>query len=334
MYQNCANGVVRIPVPLPGSPLKYTNSYLIKGERNLLIDTGFHRPECKVALWAALEELGASPDRTDVFITHHHSDHIGLAPALAGTEGTIYIGETELHWLRSYETEGWGLFDKRFAAEGFPMDEIVRLRGENPARVFAPPPCDRYVPVKDGQVLSYGGWQLVCRRMPGHTPGHMCLHLPEQKLMFLGDHVLFDITPNIVAWPGVENALADYLGSLRLLREYDIDVPLPGHREVSCPLSDRIQALLGHHADRLKETEQILQRRPGLSAYELAGHLTWNIRSRSWETFPLAQKWFAVGETMAHLDYLLAEGSVSAEEDEKGVRRYALTGEGEEHGHG
>lgn len=322
MLEECAKGIVRILVPLPRSPLKYTNSYLITGERNLLIDTGFCRPECKEALLSALDTLQVPLEKTDFFITHHHSDHVGLAPALAGQAGTIYIGETELQWLHSYEVDGWEKFDGRLAKEGFPQTELEQLWEQNPARIYAPPPCDRYMPVKDGQILSYGGYDLICRRMPGHTPGHMCLHLPSQKLMFLGDHVLFDITPNIIAWPGVENALGDYLNSLRALQAYDVVMPLPGHREASMALSARVQALLTHHESRLREVEQILKERPGLTAYELAGHMTWNIQSKSWETFPLAQKWFAVGETIAHLEELLARGALHILEDSMGVRHY------------
>lgn len=61
-----------------------------------------------------------------------------------------------------------------------------------------------------------------------------------------------------------------------------------------------------HHNKRLDEAADIVKTLPGLTAYEIAGHMTWNVRGRTndWEDFPLAQKWFAVGECLAHLDYL------------------------------
>lgn len=34
-------GIYRIPVPLKGNPLKELNSYLIRGDKNLLVDTAF-----------------------------------------------------------------------------------------------------------------------------------------------------------------------------------------------------------------------------------------------------------------------------------------------------
>ena len=36
----------------------------------------------------------------------------------------------------------------------------------------------------------------------------------------------------------------------------------------------------------------------------------WDIRAKSWDDFPLNQKWFATGEALAHLEYLMEEGQV------------------------
>ena len=47
--------------------------------------------------------------------------------------------------------------------------------------------------------------------------------------MLLGDHVLFDITPNITDWWDVPDSLGDYLRSLDKLVAYPVTLPLPGH---------------------------------------------------------------------------------------------------------
>ncbi|HJX69139.1 MAG TPA: MBL fold metallo-hydrolase, partial [Dehalococcoidia bacterium] len=73
------SGLYRIKVPLPGSPLKATNSYVMKGaERSLIIDTGWNREDCMVALVSGLSECGVDPKQADFFITHMHADHSGL----------------------------------------------------------------------------------------------------------------------------------------------------------------------------------------------------------------------------------------------------------------
>jgi len=131
--------------------------------------------------------------------------------------------------------------------------------------------------------------------------------------MLLGDHVLFDITPNITAWGTMADALGTYLESLKKIRDVEHRLPLPGHR-MSGDLKMRVDALIAHHHERLEEALKAVEEHPGAGAYELAGHMTWRIRARNWEEFPLSQKWFAVGECMSHLDYLRLRGLIKKEE--------------------
>ena len=92
MTESILPGLYRIPVPLPGNPLKELNAYLLRGnERSILIDTGFRQDECRSALFAGLEELGCQGQPVDVLLTHLHSDHSGLAVEAAGEQGHIYI---------------------------------------------------------------------------------------------------------------------------------------------------------------------------------------------------------------------------------------------------
>lgn len=75
-------------------------------------------------------------------------------------------------------------------------------------------------------------------------------------------------------------------------------------------LARRTAELKEHHAERLTEALDAVRTAPGRTAYELAGRIRWKIRARNWEEFPLAQKWFAVGECQAHLDRLMVLGKV------------------------
>ena len=50
MLTKVAENIYRKTVPLPNNPLRDINAYIITGEKNLLIDTGFNRPECEEAL--------------------------------------------------------------------------------------------------------------------------------------------------------------------------------------------------------------------------------------------------------------------------------------------
>lgn len=314
MPEELFDHIYRIPVPLPGNPLKELNAYLIKGtDRNILIDTGFRQPACREALFAGLRELGLRRGEVDVLLTHLHSDHSGLAPEAAG-ERTIYVSAVDRPSLDDlpYRDRYWGIMDDRFREEGFPRHLIAKLYETNPARSMAPPTGGRYESLEDGQVVETGGYRLQCLLMPGHTPGQMCFWMEEQGILFTGDHVLFDITPNITAWPNLPDALGAYLESLKKIRSCKVHHALPGHRKPG-DLRERVDALLDHHAHRLDEALAVVKAHPGNPAYVLAGHMTWKIRASSWEDFPVAQKWFAVGECMSHLDHLMAVGAVRKE---------------------
>lgn len=325
--EQVAERIFRITVPLPDNPLKELNSYFIAGScGNLLIDTGFRLAQCRQALLAGLRELGADLSRTDVFLTHLHSDHSGLAPEIAGPGRYIYVSREDLAWLNQPKQSGpaWESTLRTLKRQGVPEDVVRKMFRSNPAVAYAPDVKEeQYIGVKNGQKLRVGDYEFRCILTPGHTPGHMCLWEERHKIMFTGDHVLFDITPNITSWQGVEDSLGDYIQSLKQISAYDVKLALPGHRG-SGDCQQRIVELLRHHQKRLEECQRAVEDAPGRTAYELAGRLTWKIHASSWEAFPATQKFFAVGECQAHLDHLVCSGCVRRTEGSDGMLRYWL----------
>ena len=309
--------IYRIPVPLPNNPLKELNSYLIRDpEGSLLIDTGFRIPACKEALLAGLNALGEDPASVDIFLTHLHADHSGVAPDIIGDGRRIIISEGDGNLLENLPVAvgKWVWNEMRDTLAGMPREMVERLETINPAIIFAPQRGVRYTFVKDGDMLRVGGYSLRCVLTPGHTPGHMCLWDENTGLMFTGDHVLFDITPNITAWPSVDDSLGDYLNSLRMIHKYPVKTALPGHRKTG-DFHERIDQLLRHHKKRLSEIENVIRSNPGLTAYDIAGLMLWKINVSSWDEFPAPQKIFAVGECLSHLNYLRLRGLIAREQD-------------------
>ena len=300
MAQQVAEGVWRLEIPLVGNPLKTLNSYLITGERTLLIDTGFRQQPCREAMERQLQELHVDRDRTDIFLTYLHSDHTGLAPELVHPGCRVLSGAVDgQRLLRGSGENAWRELYAEYVQNGFSTEDMDALWGSNPAKVSA---------------LHYGGSVLRCILTPGHTPGHMCLYDEKRKMLFSGDHVLFHITPNICRWSGVADSLGDYLQSLDRVRDLPVELLLPAHREETGDLRQRVEELKAHHARRVEEALAIVRRDPGLTAWQIAGHMAWSIRCRSWADFPLTQKFFAVGEALAHLDYLEVRGLVRRRE--------------------
>ena len=322
MITHIGGNIYSFQVPLPGNPLKWLNVYVIKGEghgRNLLIDTGFKRPECLEALLLGMQELEIDPNNTDVLLTHLHSDHTGNAPELKNLGSKIFMSKIDNEIMIA---DDWAVRKKRVLHEGMPADVMEVVFDNNPAVIYAARPFSTEW-LYDGDILSYGGYELECILTPGHTPGHICLYEKKTKTMFLGDHVLFDITPNIVNWEEMGNSLSSYIESLKDLLNYEVVTALPSHRTTgNLTMEERIVQIIEHHKHRLDETESIIRDTPNLSAYEITGRMKWRIRAKNWEEFPPGQKWFAMGEALSHLDYLLNQGRIIRNKDSEGIYRY------------
>ena len=327
MAERIETDLWRLDIPLVGNPLKNLNSYLITGERNLLIDTGFRQDPCREAMRRQLTEIGVDMDRTDIFLTHLHSDHAGLAPELIRPGCRIFISSTDLPGLEdAMRPEQWRRMYREYERNGFRPEETAELWYGNPAQNAGAGQWDPslYTPLSDGAELTYGAHRLRCILTPGHTPGHLCLYEPERRWLLCGDHVLFHITPNICRWSGVTDSLGDYLESLKRIRELPVERLLPAHRQQTGDLEQRTRELEAHHARRISDALDAVRREPGRTAYEIAGSMAWSIRCRSWAEFPLTQKYFAVGEALAHLDYLMVRGQVQRREEHGKWRYYAL----------
>lgn len=330
--EQITENIYRIGVPLRGNPLKEVNSYFVRGkERDLLIDTGFRREECIDVLTEGLKEIGYDPGRLDLFLTHLHSDHTGMAAVIAGKNSQIYMNAADIK-LMAQVLDGTNKrqMARRFVSEGMPADMTERIQTSNPARLAALESMDRrFTPVADGAVIDTGACRLEALSMPGHSPGQMMLWMESEGIMFTGDHVLFDITPNITAYAEVGDSLGDYIKSLRKAYAYPVKLALPGHRKPG-DYHRRIEALLLHHEKRLAQAAEIVEKYPGLTAYEITGHMTWKIHAKgekgpaAWDEFPETQRWYAMGECMSHLDHLRVQGKIwRAELD--GVYRYYIS---------
>ena len=319
------NGLYKLPIPLPGSPLKSVNSYIITSDsRNLIIDTGFNMPECMEALRSGIAELGLDMNKTDVLATHFHADHTGLITQIVSESSRVYMGRIDKALfvnMIANPDEYWASYEKNFETEGYPKEELDKTRLFNPARKLVSSGLVDIIDLEDGDEINYGGaqWQVILTQ--GHTPGHICLYDRVSKTLITGDTVLFDITPNITAWEELEDALGSFLASLDKLATLDVVTTLTGHRGNSGSFYGRIEELKKHHQSRLDDVLNIVQESPGVSGYEIASKMTWAIRAKDWSDFPPGQRWFAVGEALSHINHLVLKGKLQCE-NSNGVNRY------------
>jgi len=270
------------------------------------------------ALVSGLKECGVDLQQADFFITHMHADHSGLVSTLAVEGARIYFGRADAEIIKSSTPEHWEEMIDFARKNGFPGEELEKAIGSHPGRRYSPDTSLNLYVLKDGDTISIGDYLFKCIETPGHTAGHICLYEPGRKIFICGDHILFNITPNITLSFEERNSLKEYLMSLDKVYDLDIELVLPGHRSIFRNQKERIRELKQHHQTRLNEIISILGKGKQ-NAFQIASKMTWDIGYKSWDLFPPAQKLFAFGEALAHLKYLEEEGEVERQIEGQGL---------------
>ena len=301
--------VHRIPVPNPF--FEGRNSvYLIASSPVTLIDTGVATTKAFEALEAGLKEHGLRVgDIQRVVLTHKHIDHMGNAWRIQQQGGAeILIHESECHAVTDVDPSGERfaeLVAKRLREWGAP--EMKRSdRSSSPMPPWDLEPAEA-TGLSDGQYLEQADGRLQVIHTPGHTMGSICLRYGT--LLFSGDHVLEDLSPNIgggdMRHRGV---LRHYLASLeRIMNTSDEVQVMPGHGQPFTALRKRCQVLIGHHEERLAKILVILRGGPQ-SVYEVACQLFGKL-----ESFHVM---LGCAEASAHLELLVERGSVACDDGE------------------
>jgi len=322
MSEEILPGLFRIKIPLPESPLKYLNSYVIKSDhKSLIVDTGFNRKECFEAMTKGLSELKIDLADCDFFITHLHADHFGLIARLVTKTSRIFFSRPDKEIIESWE--GFEPMIEYAGKNGFPENELRNALHQHPGYKYGSDWTPDVSVLEDGETITYGNYCFECVETPGHTLGHICLYEAGKKILIAGDHILSDITPNIQCWSDKENPLEKYLASLDKVRNLDVGLVLPGHRRLFKDHRARIDELKLHHERRAEEILDILKKGAG-SAFEVASDMRWDIKFDSWNDFPVAQKWFATGEAISHLRFLEEKRLVTREKKDSRIKKYRL----------
>lgn len=284
-----ADGVVRLTLPLPITTPDHIHCFLLDVEGwdvPLLVDTGMRGSE--QALTAALEEAGVTPD--SVLVTHGHVDHWGLAATLTDE----VLGHAALRACLSMDPDDDAVFGEH--DHGILSAETVALAFREFKRMTVGTPTVREV--ADGDHI--GEWRVVWT--PGHDPAHICLFRERDGVLVSGDALLPDTTPNIQPTAGREDALGDYLATLRRLAEMPIRLVLPSHGEPYGDHRGRAEVLMEFHARRLRAILSELNG-PPRTVDELARTL---FKTREGAIDDM----LADMETLAHLDHLRLKGLV------------------------
>ena len=324
-FIDVAPGVKWLRMPLPFA-LNHINLWLIEdGDGWAIVDTGYGVD----ATWTLWEThfAGTMQDRpvTRIIVTHYHPDHVGSARWLADRSGaTVWMTEAEFltaHAVRegigSAAREIGNALFKSHGLNGARLEAQV-TRG-NSFRTGVPALPLTYRRMIDGDALSIGGNQWRVTTVFGHAPEHATLYCEALNVLISGDQVLPRITTNVGVTGGQPdgNPLKLFLDSFAKLQGLPEDVlVLPSHDRVFRGLHERIAELRAHHNVRLAEVldacakpASATEMLPVLFRRKLDDH----------------QLMFALGEAIAHLNFLHHAGTLVRVKGSDGVYRFHAT---------
>jgi glyoxylase-like metal-dependent hydrolase (beta-lactamase superfamily II) len=186
---------ILVPTPFPVGPV---NVHLIKREPITLIDSGPLTGDAWEVLVAGLREEGlAVRDVSRVLLTHGHHDHFGLASRVADvSKAAIFGGRQDRCGFRK-ERNTKLLLDS-MARSGFGFAERLAVVASIAVVDRFAEPLQAWDELSGGETLPGDGYRVVVRSTPGHTPGSLTFGIPEAGVLFTGDTVLKEITPNAV----------------------------------------------------------------------------------------------------------------------------------------
>lgn len=317
-----ADGVFWLRMPLPFQ-LDHINLWLLRdGTGWAIIDTGF--PDDAVrATWAGIIDRLDGPVRR-LIVTHFHPDHLGLASWLMERTGAP-LAMTSGEFLTAHvvwnEVGGHGarFMVEQFRQHGLDAERLAKFEKRGSGyRKAVPALPDYYDRLKAGDAIVIDGrsWQVLIGH--GHAPEHMSLYCAELGVLISGDMLLPRISTNVSVFAATPqaDALGWYLDSLDVLaREIPQEtLVLPSHGLPFFGVQARVEALHAHHEERLRALEDSCEEAP-----KSAAELLETLFQRALDTH---QTMFAMGEAIAHLNYLEQAGRLSRTTDTDGVIRY------------
>jgi len=319
-FAEVAPGILWLRIPMP-MDLNHINLWLLEdGDGWTLVDTGLSADMCKQT-WETLEKkLFAERPLKRIFVTHLHPDHIGLARWLQDKHRVPV-------WMSDRGIELTSIFAGAQTAEeieaahavlrshGFQDQEMLTkfFSGKMYRSAISGIPDIAQRP-KDGDRIAIGGHEWEIYETNGHAEGHQCLSDAPRRILISGDQVLPTISSNVSfsARGGDPNPLASYLASLQRLSALDArTLVLPSHGRPFIGLRTRAADLIAHHHVHLDEVLRACV--TPQTAFELVPVL--------FKRRLIGSHWmFAMGETIAHAEYLALEGRLQRMEGEGKVR--------------
>jgi glyoxylase-like metal-dependent hydrolase (beta-lactamase superfamily II) len=304
----------RITLPMPFRLRHVHIHLLVHNGKVALFDRGINIPESFRVIDEALATLGKTTGDIDqVFLTHFHPDHCGIAGEIQKRSGAVVrlSAMDERHLQNNNRLEDLVERTRDFCLrQGLPqkaLDTLIKhmavfRKATIPFRV-------------DCHLKPYGRHTLgdrILETIPatGHTSGQMCFYFPEERVLLAGDHILPEITPNLS--PDLfqldYGPLRSFLHSLESIRDLPVRMVYPAHGDPFSELKKRVDEIKDHHTERKWLIVEALQGK-GKTAFEVSADIFG-------ADLPDFDQFLALNETYVHLVDLMDNGIVRSEEQD------------------
>ena len=295
--------------------MKTVNSFLFKGEENVLIDSGEHTPAAWDALLAALGEEGLHIEDIDrVIITHAHVDHIGMAARVAeAADAEVWVSDKCKDWAirphQLFQTRGKVItttLESLMGKEKYDaLSPMLYSFSADMRSLWQPIPEERIHIYGHSGSLQLAGLPWEVHYVPGHSHTQSCFFHRDSGALLSAD-MLLKITPTPVI-EDTEGTDVRNRSIFQLLDSYDrlLDLPIqrvfPGHYEIFDQSSKVIEQQVGRIHFRKEECLQFIQQ----------GHQNFlSLYSLMYQGPSLP----AVNMLVGYLDLLENEGKIRIEE--------------------
>jgi glyoxylase-like metal-dependent hydrolase (beta-lactamase superfamily II) len=320
-----APGVFWLRMPLP-FVLNHINLWLLEdGDGWTIVDCGFATDEAR-GCWEQIfaQQLGGKPV-TRLIVTHFHPDHIGLCNWLC-QKHNVMPWMTKSEFLQAHNVLARGAAVDRDAVRALMtqhgldaprMKWIDERENLYPRGVPGLPGAHRRL--RDNERFTIGAhtWRVVVGH--GHSPEHASLYCESLGLFIAGDMLLPRISTNVSVWPNEPDSdpVGEFLTSLTRYAALPPDtLVLPSHGLPFRGLHARVDALHEHHRTRLNSVIEAC--RTPQTAVDVLPVLF----DRKFDDHHLL---FAMGEGIAHLNYLMHRGTLRRSADRNGHYTFLRT---------
>lgn len=218
-----ALGVTVLPLRTPTlPPATHTNAVLLGGRELMLVEPASPYPEELEILWRTLDaRLAGGARLVRILLTHHHPDHVGGLEAVRQRHPEVPVAAHA-------ET-----------AALLPTGSVDELVGDGSHWELA---------VGEGESL-----EVQAIHTPGHAPGHLCLLMPQSRILVAGDMVAG--TGTILIPPDETGDMSQYIASLQRLAALAPSRLIPAHGPI---INEGVSCLHEYVNHRRRREQQVI----------------------------------------------------------------------------